>query len=701
MARNLLGILAVFAAALALVAITFSSSAQERAEFTYVSGSEPKSLDPQIMTGQLEGRIADTLFEGLVRRDPRSLRPVPGVAREMPEISEDLKRYVFRLRPEARWSDGAPVTAHDFAWSWRRLQRPDLGAEYAYIHHMIRWAGIYNTYGINAEAIRESILPNLARLRSRAGEAVGVKEEEWQTLLEAAGPADGGGISADVWRLFLTTVHAFEALKNVDDPVLVGALTHGEGPVAPDVLDTITTALEAEAARRQALFERADAHYGVDEGVWAKDEHTLVVELVAPCPYFLDVLAFYSSHPVPRQVVGVQDEDGNYVNEQDWFLPDKIVGNGPYRLDTWRVNDRIRLVRSPTYWNADSIELESIDALSIENQTTALNLYLTGAADWIPGNYPTDLVDQLKGRSDFYSTRGLGVYYYRFNTTRPPFDDPRVRLAFSMAIDRQVIVDDVMRLGQIPAFHLVPPDLGNYGYERPESRISFDPEAARALLAEAGFPGGKGFPPDVGILYNTSEGHKKVAEVVADQLRRNLGVQVTAYNQEWQAYQATTQNMDYWLARAGWIGDYVDPNTFMDMWVTNGGNNQTGWGDPLYDRLVRSAANIDLLVEESESLFQHLKEPERARELLAAYRGASSDAERARAGATLRMHCFREGEAILFQDAFPIMPVYFYVWSGLVRSHIGGFYSELDLGEGVKSANLQDIHPLRGLKVER
>ena len=230
--------------------------------------------------------------------------------------------------------------------------------------------------------------------------------------------------------------------------------------------------------------------------------------------------------------------------------------------------------------------------LPTENATTALNLYLAGDVDWLPApGYPADLVDALRERPDFYAGPGLVLYFYRFNCSRPPFDDPRVREAFALAVDREEIVRDVLRLGQLPAYHVVPPGLPDY--EPPPSAIRFDPARARALLAEAGHPGRAARSRPLGILYNTADVHRQIAEVVADQLRRNLGVEVRAYNQEWQAYQASVRAGDYDLARAAWIGDYLDPNTFLDLFVSGGGNNQTGWGDPRYDAWIRAAADAE------------------------------------------------------------------------------------------------------------
>jgi oligopeptide transport system substrate-binding protein len=405
-----------------------------------------------------------------------------------------------------------------------------------------------------------------------------------------------------------------------------------------------------------------------------------VVELVAPIPYFLELTSFYPTFPVPRAAVEAHPDD--------WFLPGRIVGNGAFVLDAWRVGDRIRLRRSPTWWARDSVGLASVDALPVENAITALNLYLTGAVDWLPRT-PGDLGEKLRERPDHYGGPALSVYYYRVNVAKPPLDDPRVRMALALAIDRDTLVRDVLRLGQLPAHQLVPPGVPDY--EPPASPLRFDPARARALLAEAGFPGGRGFR-DIGILFNTLEDHRKVAESVADELERNLGIHVTAYNQEWQSYLATTQAGDYDLSRAGWIGDYVDPNTFLDLWVTNGGNNQTGWGDPLYDRCIRAAADVEAFARAPE--LAGLVEPERTRALLGEMRAASG-AARVAAAARLRLQLLREAETILVQRAVPVIPLYFYVTSGLISPRIAGFHATLDGGR----PNLQDLHPLRALRV--
>jgi oligopeptide transport system substrate-binding protein len=372
------------------------------------------------------------------------------------------------------------------------------------------------------------------------------------------------------------------------------------------------------------------------------------------------------------------------------------VSNGPFNLEAWRIHDRIRMRRSETYWDRDSVGVETIDALPIENATTSLNLYLTGEADWLPSNYPNDLAGILSQRPDFYSGPSLIVYYYRINTEVEPFDDPRVREALNLAIDRRLIVDNVLGLGQLPAYTIVPPGMPDY--EAPESAIRHDPEEARRLLAAAGFPGGAGIA-DIGILYNTQEMHKKIAEVIADQLHRNLGLNVSAYNQEWQSYLATLRNRDYTLARAGWIGDYEDPNTFLDIWVSEGGNNQTGWGDPTYDRLIAAAADIESFAKHPNLAPADLRDSAAIEASRAAILAESDPARRKELGGRLRMKLLAEAEHILVAEAFPIIPIYFYVVSGLVQPEVEGFHTELEFDDGSRGANLRDIHPLRAIRM--
>lgn len=667
MYRTLLGIVAVFAAALALVGLTFSASVEAPADFRFINGTEPTTLDPQRMTGQPEGRVADAVFEGLTRRDARTLRPVPGVA-ESWEISPDGRRYVFHLREDARWSDGQPVTADDFAYAWRRLQDPALGAEYAYILHMVRFAAAFNTYGGQAEALRDRVLPALDELAAR----------------------HASGVPAPAWHDFVVEQGLNDLIQGTPDRSLRARVEDASSDLVVGELPALRRALDAEAARRAAVFAEAERRFGVDAGVYARDPRTLVVELVAPTPYFLDLTSFYPSYPAPRWVI---EREGN---QRDWFLPGKIVSNGPFLLESWRVNDKIRLARNPRYWGRDEVALERVDVLPIENATTALSLYLTGEVDWLPQIYPKDLVDQLRLRPDFYKGPGMIVYYYRFNTRKPPFDDPRVRKAINLAIDREMIAEEILALGEIPAAHLVPP--GMPGYRAPESAIRSDIEEARRLLAEAGHPGGQGIP-ELGILYNTSEGHKKIAELIADQLRTALGLEVRAYNQEWQSYLATVAAGDYQMARAGWVGDYQDPNTFLDLWVTGGGNNQTGWSHPLYDRLIAAAEDVEGFAREPDFALGALREPEDARRLLGRLAAARGAEARREAAARLRMQLLREAEAILVQDEFPIMPIYFYVVSGMVKPRVEGFYAELEQEDGSKAANLQDLHPLRAIRV--
>lgn len=688
MYRTLLGILAVFAAALIVVGLTFSAASEVPADYTFINGTEPKSLDPGLITGQPEGRIADAIFEGLTRRNTLSLRPEPGVA-ESWEVSPDRRTWTFHLRANAVWTDGKPVTAHDFAWSWRRMQEPELGAEYAYLLHVVRHAEAFNLYAGNVSALIGS------------GESHGFAGAVADLAGRLAGEADPKhrSMPASAWQEFLSKAKAQEHLKGSPDPLIAALLFQNTGEVTAAQVEEFAAAVRREADRRRERNAEARKHFGIDAGVFARDDRTLVVELVAPTPYFLELTCFYPSYPAPRQVVRPVDTGDLHKDEvQDWFLPGKIVCNGPFRLESWRVNHRMRMVRNETYWGRDRVRLGIVDALPTENVTTSLNLYLTGQADWLPSNYPPDLVKDLKKRADYYSNPGTIVYFYRFNCTKKPFNDRRVRQAMCLAVDRATIVEHITSRGEPIATRVVPPGLA--GYEPPDSVIRLDLDRARRLLAEAGYPDGNGFPA-VSILFNTQEGHKKIAEFIADRLRRELKIPVEAKNQEWQAYQDNMRLLKYDMARAGWIADYPDPNTFLDMWITNGGNNQTGWSNATYDRFIQQAVDAEAFAAgKPEELISQMKEPEKARALVRSLNAASDDAARVELAGKLRMHLFREAEAILVQDEFPIMPIYFYVVSGLVKPWVHEFHTKLTLPDGSSAENLQDLHPFHDVWID-
>jgi oligopeptide transport system substrate-binding protein len=288
-----------------------------------------------------------------------------------------------------------------------------------------------------------------------------------------------------------------------------------------------------------------------------------------------------------------------------------------------------------------------VDALAVENANTGFNLYLARGADYT-GSVPLPLRDLVQSRPDYHTGVYMATYYYLVNVRRKPLDDPRVRKALAMAIDRAGICKYITRGGEEPASTFVP--AGMPGYAGPKG-IGFAPGEARRLLAEAGFPGGKGFPR-LQLLYNTSESHRDIAEVVQQMWKDNLGLRFDLLNQEWKVYIDSTNRGEYDVARASWIGDYTDPNTFLDMWVTAGGNNRTGWSHAKYDALLRSAA------------VEH--DPQR------------------------RMGIFREAETILVEAEAPIIPVYYYVTQEMYRENVKGIYQ-----------NVRGVHPMKWICVER
>ncbi len=374
-------------------------------------------------------------------------------------------------------------------------------------------------------------------------------------------------------------------------------------------------------------------------GIRALDDRSLEVTLENPTPFFLDLCAFVTLQPVRVDLI---DRLGD-----DWIKPGNIINNGAYLLEGWRINDRIRLRRNPHYWNAKNVAIGTVDVLPISRANTAFNFYESGLADLMidKGLAPPALLDDLKKRADFHAAPFLATYFLRYNCAKGPFKDARVRRAFSLVIDKKRIVEKITRAGETPAGALVPP--GMEGYAPPDG-LPYDPDEARRLLAEAGFPGGSGFPL-ISYLYSESELNEAIAVELQAMWRSELGVNVSLNRQEWKVYLNSMNSLDYDICRSSWVGDYPDPNTFLDLFLTGGGNNRTGWSDPAYDRLIA---------------------------------GAAREADPARRLATLR-----RAEEILIAGQAPICPLYYYVGIQLYDGNrLGGI-----------EANVLDEHPIKAM----
>lgn len=374
-------------------------------------------------------------------------------------------------------------------------------------------------------------------------------------------------------------------------------------------------------------------------GVKALDARTLECVLENPVPYWIDLCAFLTLSPVHRATV---EKHGS-----SWIKADRLVGNGPYLFERWLIDDHIRLRRSPTYWDRKNVAMGTVDVIPITEANTALNYFLTGQADLMmdKGMVPPSLVPKLKEQEYFKTGDFLGTWFIRANATKAPFADARVRLAFSYAVDRKRIVEKITQLGERAAYSLTPPGAGQ-DYQPPPG-VTFNPQRARELLAEAGFPGGRGFPR-VEYLHLPLPIERNIAVELQAMWREVLGVEVGLEKKEQKVWLATMRELSYDLCRSSWVGDYNDPNTFLEMFTTGNGNNRTGWASADYDKLIAAAA-------------------------------AEGDVVK-------RHQIMMEAEKILIAEAAPIFPVYHYVGVQFRRPELGGV-----------QANLIDNHPFRAM----
>ena len=433
------------------------------------NGAEPSDLDPQVIIGIPESQIVYALFEPLVMLDPIDLHPVPAAATGW-DVSPDGLVYTFHLRPNAKWSNGDPVTADDWVFSFKRLLNKKFAAPFSY--------------------------------------------------------------------------NAFY-LANAEE-YLNGKVTD---------------------------FSQV--------GVRAVDPLTLEFKLRSPTPFFPSALNSYTLlpvHPATIEKFGAFDRQNT-----QWTKPGSLVSNGPFMLKEWKPNQVISVVPNPSYWDRAAVRLKEIRFFGVDTEDTEERMFRAGQLH-VTYNMPLAKIDLYRANdpSLLRITEYFGTYYFNFNTRKPPLDDPRVRRALAISINRKKIIDNVARGGQRPALEFAPPGVGGY---QPGAQLHEDPEEARRLLAEAGYPGGKGFPK-LELLFNTSEQHRPIAEAVQQMWKQELGIDITLANQEWKVYLNAMRNGDYQITRAGWIGTVPDPHEYLQNLRTDAGNNFTGFSNAEYDRIL-------------------------------------------------------------------------------------------------------------------
>ncbi|MEH6988805.1 peptide ABC transporter substrate-binding protein [Cytobacillus firmus] len=354
-------------------------------------------------------------------------------------------------------------------------------------------------------------------------------------------------------------------------------------------------------------------------GVKAVDDKTLEVKLVNPTPYFLELTAFYTYLPVNSKVAEANPEWATDAGEN-------YTTNGPFHLTEWSHSDKIVLEKSETYWDAETVKLDSIEMIMINDPNTELSMFDNGELDWAgapTGALPTDAMQALKDEGRLTTQPIAGIYNYKFNTTVEPFNNVNIRKAFAHALNRQEIIDNILQGEQLPAMAIVPPSMfeeNEKGYF-PDNDVEKAKEYLQKGLEELGYKDASELPA-VTLSYNTSEAHQKIAQAIQDMWKQNLGVEVTLDNAEWNVFLDKVNQMDYQVARMGWLGDFNDAMNFLEMYRdADGGNNNTGWESKEFqDLLAKSSTETD---------------PEARQQLL------------------------KDAEAIFMED-MPVAPIYFY-----------------------------------------
>lgn len=637
------------------------------------NSGEPKGLDPHLVSGVLESNIIRALFEGLCVEDPdKDSSSLPGVAKKWTP-NEDSTEWIFELNPEAKWSDGVPVTAHDFVFSYRRLLSPDPDwpAEYAEMLYFLKNGEAYHRshfgnilcgndpdFPVKWEILKKSNFKGDPKLKlSNFTDKKFLNLEERDRKKFSSYLSDGQQI--DLTKLSATKVET-EKLTEVEKRIFfnskgIDKLSKSDLKLLKKNTSLLNWVDQAPEEVRQLVLDRIIAHHEsgkpnlwekAEVGVTAINDFTLKINLRGPIPFLPEITKHYTWYPVPKHVI-LKHGEMNTAYQSPWTRVENIVSNGAFKLKTWRTNHFLEIERNNHYWDRDNVYLNGVRYLPIKNYYTEtrmfgdeqLHLTYTVPSELIPmakEKYPTQL------RQEPY----VGVRFLRVNNRKEPLNDPKVRRAFALSIDQKSICEEILQGGQTPASGIVPP-FGNY---KPPGVIYFDPKKAKSLLAESGYESTSSFP-EISLLTTNSDSGLREAEALQAMWQKHLGIKVRIMQREWTTYLQKQYDADYDICVAGWIGDYLDPTTFLEMWITDGGNNNTGWGSSEFEELLNEAENTT--------------------------------------NVKTRMEILSQAEQTILNDT-PVLPIYWYTTNYLIRPEVKGW-----------NPLLLNNHPFKSVKLEK
>ncbi len=537
------------------------------------NSNEPGGLDPHVVTGVLESNILRSMFEGLCVEDPVDA----SIHRKGAAVSwtpnDDFTEWTFKLQPNGKWSDGEDVTAHDYVFSYHRILSPTFGAKYASMLHYIKGAKDYNqknneVYLIKNHSNFKDRWESLKNINYRGDSSIDKKQFEGTKFADLK-----TNDKRNYTKAFGLNHLSKEVLLQIKkDPSLFKWTDNLDKVSQESILDTYI------ASSGKDFWDLANV------GVTAIDRHTLKINLNAPVPFLPDLTKHYTWFAVPKHIVlkhGTISEPNT-----KWTNPENLVSNGPFKMKTWKFNYKIEVERNPHYWDFETVKLNGIIFLPISNSYTETRMFYNDQLH-ITYNLPSEMIEYSKKNYPQYTRQEtyLGTNFLRFNNTQEELKDINLRKAIAYATNSDSLIKYVKKGGQKVATGITPP-MGQY---KAINSIEFNPTKAKEYFAKTKFANN---PEDLKITLLTTDkdGAKTEAEAFYAMWSDTLGIKIQIEQREWTSYQDRMSKIDYGIVTGGWVGDYPDPTTFLDMWKKGDGNNRTGWSSSAYEEKLKVAS---------------------------------------------------------------------------------------------------------------